>query len=121
VAGSIDAPGSRNSMFVLIPYVIELMGGISMVWAMCRLTAGGNRMREYVYQASAEKLPGRAMFTAVFGVLSLVGEIIYICQNGFEKKIIGFLIFLILEILIFAMSLLMRLFITKMEWTKIGS
>ena len=66
-AGSVDAPGAINCAYVILPYVINLIAGISVCWGLCRLSAGGNPVRAYVWKASVEQIPGRAVFACISG------------------------------------------------------
>lgn len=41
IAGCVDAPGTGRSFYVLIPYMISLIAGISVCWGLGRMTEGG--------------------------------------------------------------------------------
>lgn len=117
-AGCVEAPGSINCAYVILPYVINLIAGISVCWGLCRLSAGGNPVRAYVWQASVEQIPGRALFACICGGASLAGEVIFAVRNGLEGKAGGFAAFLLLECAVCAASFQMRRQIRKLEWKK---
>lgn len=117
-AGSVDAPGAINCAYVILPYVINLIAGISVCWGLCRLSAGGNPVRAYVWKASVEQIPGRAAFACICGGASLAGELIFVVRNGLEGKTGGFAVFLLLECLVCASSFGMYQRVKKLNWEK---
>lgn len=117
-AGCVNAPGAVNCAYVLIPYTISFLVGISVCWGMYRLTAGGHPLRAYVYQASIAQIPGRAVCTAIGAGVSIVGELIYVFRNGVEEKTVGFICFLLLEGAALAAALTIRGRVCKMKWKK---
>ncbi len=119
-AGCISAPGMDNCFYVLLPYAASLMAGISMLWALGRMTAGGNPLKEYVYQASVEKLPERAAMTVFFTAAAAAGEAIYICLHGTEGKLAGFCIFMLLNFVSAGAAFMLRREIQTMKWIKHG-
>ena len=54
-------------------------------------------MKEYVYEASVPKIPGRALFSAVCAGLAVFGDVFFVLRNGFSGKTAGFALFLLLE------------------------
>ncbi len=78
----VDAPGTTGCVYVLFPAVLALPGSISVCWGVARLWAGGTSMREYVYQATMEKVPGRAAATGAMAAAAILGESIYLLKNG---------------------------------------
>lgn len=117
-AGCISAPGMDNCFYVLLPYVAALMSGISVFWALCRMTSGKNPLREYVYEASVGKLPERTVMTAFFAAVTLIGDTVYICIHGMEGKPVGFSVFMLLESAAAGAVLVMRRTIQRMNWIK---
>ena len=63
-------------------------------------------MKEYVYEASVPKIPGRALFTAACAGLTVLGEALFALQNGLEGKTAGFALFLLSEAAAMALALL---------------
>ena len=75
--GCIPAGGMLNCVYVLLPFAGELLSAISVIWALVRLSANREPLREYVYSATAEAMPRRTVVTAVFAAAALVGETVY--------------------------------------------
>lgn len=116
--GCISVPGMDNCFYVLLPYVAALMAGVSVFWALCRMTSGKNPLKEYVYEASVGKLPERAVMVVVFDAAVIIGETVYICLHGMDGKLTGFGIFVLLDFAAAGAALVMRREILGMSWTK---
>lgn len=117
-AGCIPAAGMDSCFYVLIPYVVGLVAAVSLCWSLGRLTAGGDPLRAYVYQETVEKLPGRGALTAAAAGLTLIGAVIRLILFGFEGEIWGSILFLALEAIILAASLLAGQWVRRQKWTK---
>lgn len=118
IAGCVPAAGMDNSFYVILPYGGGLVAAISLCWGLGRLTAGGDPLRAYVYEQTVEKLPGRAVVTAAFGGMTLLGEGIHLILFGFSGKFWSSALFLALETVIFAASLTARRLLLRQKWTK---
>ena len=118
ITGCLDTPGLMNSFFVILPFSVSFVFGISTGWGLWRMTTGGASLRAYVYQASAEKLPFRSGGVLVCTFASILGEVMYIFRNGFGESALKILVFLLLEGLISAFSLLFIQRIRQMCWEK---
>lgn len=118
ITGCLDAPGLMNSFFVILPFSVSFVFGISTGWGLWRLTNGGTLLRAYVYEASAEKLPFRSGGVLVCTFAAIVGEIMYILRNGLGEGILKILLFLLLEGLISAFTLLFIQRFRQISWEK---
>lgn len=96
-AGFADAPGMRGCFYVLLPYAAGLAAAAGVCLAAYRFCTGGDPMKEYVYEASVPKIPGRALFSAVCAGLAVFGDVFFVLQNGFGGKAAGFAAFLLPE------------------------
>lgn len=117
-AAWIDAPGATGTFYVVIPVCAALVFGVSMLWGLGRLTSGGKVLRAYVYEATVEQLPVRALLTMVSAGAAILGELLFLITNGFGEKTGKALLFLGLESVAFLLSLLFRQEILKMVWKK---
>lgn len=84
-AGMVPAPGAMQQFYVLLPYAAALVACISVVWALARMSRGGERLRSYVYDQTVAKLPLRCLLTGVFAALAAAGEIIDVFLNGAQN------------------------------------
>ncbi|MDO4321814.1 MAG: hypothetical protein Q4C61_04745 [Lachnospiraceae bacterium] len=117
-AGCIPAPGMENCVYLVLPYALQVIAAVSVCWGLGRLSLGGNPLREYVYQAAVEKLPGRAVISAVFAGLTAAGELVYVIQNGVQGEAGMFALCLVLEAIVTAAALYLRFAVLKLSWEK---
>ena len=113
VRGCIPAAGMVNCAYVLLPYAGELPSAVSVIWALVRLSANKEPLREYVYNATAAILPVRAVFAACFAAASLIGELVYFAINGFAGAPLA-----ILHAVCGVCALLVRRVSRAQEWEK---
>lgn len=85
-SGCNTAAGMANTFYVILPYVAEVASLFSVVWGACRLTFGGEPLREYIYRETVPKLPLRSLLAAISALVGLVGSLIFILLNGFEGQ-----------------------------------
>lgn len=116
--GCIPAPGMSNSFYVILPYVGEVAFVGSLIWALVRMTAGGDPMRSYVYEATVEKIPGRAVGAMVFGAIGLLGGLADVFIKGFSGPIWGAIVFFALKLLVVTSAYMIKLNIICANWRK---
>lgn len=116
--GCIPAPGVGNCPYVLVPYVAAIIAVFSCIWSLGQITAGGDPMREYVYHDSVEKLPGRALVTAICAALALAGEVLYLCLNGGAGRLAFGVLFLVLMAGSAFAAFWARRTISRLNWSK---
>ncbi len=117
-AGCITAPGMENCFYVLLPYAAGLMAGVSVCWALCRLTNGGDPLKAYVYEATVGALPLRSLLTALCAAACMVGEIVFAMRHGIGEKTAGFWGFLFFCALAVFLSAMLHRKIRSMRWEK---
>ncbi len=61
LAGGFSGETMAHCVFQILPYLMEVGAVGSVVWALARLTSGGETLRAYVYKATVQALPGRAV------------------------------------------------------------
>ena len=61
LAGGFSGETMAHCVFQILPYLVEVGAVGSVVWALVRLTSGGETLRAYVYKATVQALPGRAV------------------------------------------------------------
>ena len=92
VQGCIPAGGMLGCAYVLLPFAAELLCACCAVWALIRLTTSREPIREYVYTATVEALPGRAVLTACFAAAALAGATVFLLLHPAERSAAGWLI-----------------------------
>jgi hypothetical protein len=118
VNGCIPTPGMQNCVYVLLPYALQLIAAVSVCWAIVRLTAGGAQLREYIYQATVEKLPMRTMLTVILAIAAAVGEVIFLIRNGAGDHLRAAICFLVLEAVTASAAVWLHLLFTRSYYAR---
>ncbi len=95
-AGCIPVPGMQNCPYVLLPYAGALVSQAAVLWLMCRLSYGGERLRAYVYEATVGRFRVRGGCALGFAALTLLGHGVYLLRNGTEGHACAALLFWLL-------------------------
>jgi len=77
-AGVLPAPGAMDAFYVVIPYVLGVIAEVSVLWALGRLSLGGDPVRAYVWETAVTHLPRRALLAAVLLGLAVLGECLFL-------------------------------------------
>lgn len=117
-AGCMDAPGMRGCFYVVLPFSVSFVFGISVCFGMWQLARGGSPMRAYLYEKSVGALPHRTLGTMICAAISIAGELIYLFKNGFSEKMSAAIFFLLLETVSFLLAFLLKKRIMQMIWEK---
>lgn len=116
VAGCLPATGMEGAVWALLPYVFGLIGSMTCVYAMVRLSAAGESVREYVFDATVKSLPGRCMMTIIFSVAAMIGDLCNIFLPSYSGRPMQSLLLFIFEGGLLAMTVLLRKSIKKLSW-----
>lgn len=106
--------------YVMLPFIFEAIGLLLTVWAAVRMLYHGESLREYVYEASAKKLPWWLEMTAFFAAVSAVCNVIYVALNGFGGQVGLSLLLIVLHILAAVFALLGIRFLRQITWSNGG-
>ncbi len=120
--GFLPVPGLQNSAFVLLPYAVELIASVSCCVGMARMLAAGRRewrLREYIYESTVQKLPGRSVFAAFCAGAAAIGECLYLFLN--RTDIVSWFVFLffILEAVSIGSALQLGRELKTQKWEKV--
>jgi hypothetical protein len=117
--GMLPAPSmvGMGSFYVILPYILELVGVFLSGWSAVRLIGSGEELRSYVYEATVEKLPGRLTMSAIFAGASLAGNLVYLLLKGFGGKVILSLAVLALHGAVLAAALVLKGFLSSLRWS----
>ena len=119
LSGCVPAPGTLNCFYVLLPLLGSILSAVSVLWAVIRLIAGGEELREYIYSATMEEFPLRTALCVGFTGLCLVGELLYLVLHGMEGKLFGILIFLLCQLLVLLLSIVCRRTAKAAAWKRL--
>lgn len=118
VPGLVRAAGMDNHFYVILPWAAELMAAVSVVWAMCRLSVGGDPLRDYIFEATVAVLPLRAAISAGLAVLTLAGECVYLFLNGPGEKLPGTVALVAAQAVLVLSALGLRKAISGLRWSE---
>ncbi len=117
VPGCVTAVGMQNTIYVLLPYMGSLMSTVSVIWAMCRLAAGGDPLRDYVYRATVGQARLRSLLTAGFTAAALVGSLVCMILHGVGDMLPGTIVFWVCELLLLGCALLWLRVMNQLRWS----
>lgn len=119
INGFLPIPGLQDSAFVLLPFAVELIASISCCVAIGRILINEKTLREYVYQQTVLKLPGRSAI-ALFGAgAALLGELLYLAQDLSKARSVYVMIFFILQLVSFGSALYLHRESKTQQWEKV--
>ena len=76
LAGGFSGETMSHCVFQILPYLVEVGAVGSVVWALVRLTSGGETLRAYVYKATVQALPGRAVLVMCAAGAGMLGTVL---------------------------------------------
>ena len=118
LAGGFSGETMAHCVFQILPYLVEVGAVGSVVWALVRLTSGGETLRAYVYKATVQALPGRAVLVMCAAGAGMLGTALIPAVFGYVASRSTFLL---LPCLIIAVALLISLLQMRVDgWRKRG-
>lgn len=118
IAGFLPAVGTNGAFYTLIPYAVTLVLLIAHVWALCRLTTNRNQLREYIYLATVKRMEALSICTSVGAALTIFGYCVHLFMYGTSGHVFDTVVFILLIIPIFSISLCIHHQICHMKWSK---
>lgn len=89
--GFVTTAGLVNTFYVIIPYVFWLMSDFVLAYTLANMTAGGNPLKNYIYERSVVKYPFRAYFPLAGAAFTALSMLIFLLRGGGgEGKIVCF-------------------------------
>ena len=89
VASSFTLAGDMSrSIYVVIPYVLEVIIGFFLIWYTYKFEHGGNPMKKYIYDKVAGKLPVFGIFTTIAAGLGAVLSVVFMLVNKPEQTML---------------------------------
>lgn len=106
-----------NTFYVLLPYAGGLLSVASVVWLMCRLAAGGDPLRHYVYTGTVAQMRVRGYLVLIFSALTLAGEAVFLILHGVGTVLAGTIVFLACQMICLGAALAWKSFVKKLSWS----
>ena len=116
-AGCLNVGTLDNTMYVLIPYMIEVVAAVAFLWSAVRLLLGGDVLRSYVFDQTVKRLPVLAAILALGAAATLIGAAVHL---GLHKTInVPCAVYLLLHAAVCALSLLSLNALRNAAWESI--
>lgn len=117
--GFLPVPGMQGCAYVLLPYAAELLAAVSVIWAFGKLGRNWDSVREYTYERSVTVLPHRTALTAVFSLIGIVAESIYLLVSGAQGQMLFAVIYYALKFVAMVSALGIHRALARTNWAKV--
>ena len=81
-AGFVPGATAHAPFWLLLPYMAGLLAAAYALYLLARLTAGGEPLRAYIHEQTAQKLPGVYTATTVFAAITTVAQLVQLALDG---------------------------------------
>ena len=81
-AGFVHGATAHAPFWLLLPYMAALVLALYAVVLLVRLTRGGARVRAYIHEQTAQKLPGVCLAAAVLAALTAAAQLVQLALGG---------------------------------------
>ena len=97
-SGCIDAPGTTNTFYVILPFLGEVCALFALAWQAVKVIAGREGVRAYVHEAADKTVPGACRVLSVFALFGLAAALCYLLRSGagMSAKAVAYLVLKIL-------------------------
>ncbi len=116
-AGCLNVGDADNTMYVLIPYMIEVIAAVAFVWSSVRLLLGGSILRSYVFDQTVKRLPVLAVLLALGAAATLTGAAVFLILHQTIDAATA--VYLLLHAAVCALSLFGFKALRKAKWETI--
>lgn len=83
VGAALANPGGLSGCpYVVLPYMLQFVAVVWVIWGMGRLSVAGERVRVYVRDETVGALPLRCVVAAALGLVAAVGEVVLLATSG---------------------------------------
>lgn len=100
IAGAIPFKGMIGTYYLIIPYGIELIMVLGILWANFYFSNGRYGLTNKQYKKSIERFQIDTIILMIFSSLSFILSIVYIILNGFDKDGLYFGLYLMIKAII---------------------
>ncbi|MCQ2555162.1 MAG: hypothetical protein MJ171_05885 [Clostridia bacterium] len=94
-SGLIATPGASFVLYIVIPYVLELVLSLIVMYKLYTLFKDGPVVKDYEYKKSGAQLPAYYYGIMIGSVASFIGEAAYLMFNGFHGKVFLGILYLV--------------------------
>ena len=98
LAGCLPAPGADHAAYILLPYAAGVVAGVLSLLAFIRLSLEKEKLRDYVYDSSVMKLPGRLVVSLAGSAAAGAAQLLYIAVCRPEEGLAWALVYALCEL-----------------------
>ena len=118
LSGLIDAAGTTNAFYVILPYVGEVSALFALAWTMVKVLAGGDQVRTYVLDNARGKVAGETTILMVFAGFGFIMSAVYLIRNGMGESPAKSILYLAAKAASAGCAAYYRKFFGSTEWEK---
>jgi hypothetical protein len=108
-----------NTRSMLLPYIPEVFGTAMALWAAGKGLFYNEPLRYHQYNGSYSTIPARFLLAAVSSLAGFISIIVYnIVYGGMKAQLLNTLLYLVLRLMVLAGSVLMILWLRRVEFIK---
>ena len=117
-SGCIDAAGTTNSFYVILPFIGEVCALFALCWQAVKIIAGREGVRQYVHDAARGMIPGACRVLTVFALFGLAASGWYLWRHGLGQAAKS-IAYLVLKVLAAAGAERCGRAFRDLEWTEV--
>lgn len=110
LAASLANPaGLSGCPYVVMPYMLQFVAMVWVLWGMGRLSVAGERVRVYVRDETVGALPLRCVVAAALTLVAAVGEVVFLALSAAAPAAVDFAFLACEAVAVVALVVLRRL------------
>lgn len=118
-AGIIPSGGMMNTFYVILPYVGEFTALVLFLYAVLKLTARDERIREYIYDRTFDRFNAYFLFLFSFSFMTIIGEIIHMIFAGPPERVLFTVLYIAVQVLVFGVTSALNRHVQAMHFEKV--
>lgn len=116
-AGCLNIGKLDNTVWVLVPYMFEVVLTAAFAWSAVRLLLQGSVVRSYIFKQTAQRLPVLAVINAAAAGLTLIGAVV--CSAMENSWTVPVIVYLLLHAAVCTLSLLALKAVKRTAWESV--
>ncbi len=115
--GCLNVGKLDNTVWVLVPYMLEVVLTAALAWSAVRLLLQGSVVRSYIFKQTAKRLPVLAIIDAAAAAITFGSAIVYSAIDSFWTAPV--VVYLLLQAAVCALALLALKVLKRAAWESV--
>ena len=115
--GCLNVGGLDNTVWVLVPYMLEVVFTAALAWSAVRLLLQGSVVRSYIFKQTSKRLPVLAVIDAAAAAITFGSAIVCSAIDSFWTAPV--LVYLLLQAAVCALALLELKVLKRAAWESV--